>query len=473
MSRTESRLASDDAEDPRCRIRDVGRRRRPSPLLVAILMTALPFLAAIALYGCEDSRDGDAKRAGVPKVVLVGIDAADWKVVNQLFASGDLVHLQKIARAGAFGSLGSITWKPRGGPALQWTTMATGRWPDEHGVLVDYVSRPDERGYRGPVQSGSRRVRAIWNVLGEQGIQVGVSGWPATWPAERVNGRMASHFQKFRSMTFDYEKTVRRSLQLTNTGSIYADRGLNQTHPRSFHDEIGPIIAAAEATEDVEMLRTFPSLENASRRVFFDLKWNFVANEIGLGIATRLLEDPSLSFVTFVQHGIDAAFHRAHRVVTAEPFVLEPDPQTPELMKEYYAYIDGSLGEVLASIGDDAIVIVASEHGTSGGRHAKLAIDGILAVAGAGVRRGLRIENALLMDLFPTILYIYDLPIPRDVDGRVLTELFTEEFQRTRSIRFIDTYEDPGRPLLPAEDFGPFDAEIAKRLRRIGYPKDP
>jgi hypothetical protein len=83
------------------------------------------------------------------------------------------------------------------------------------------------------------------------------------------------------------------------------------------------------------------------------------------------------------------------------------------------------------------------------------------------------LENALVMDLFPTILYIYDLPIPRDVDGRILTELFTEEFQRTRSVRFIDTYEDPGKPLLPAEDFGPFDAEIAKRLRRIGYPKDP
>jgi predicted AlkP superfamily phosphohydrolase/phosphomutase len=454
-------------------MRDVCRTLRPSPLHVPTLMRALPFLAAIVLCGCADSRDGDPARAGVPRVVLVGIDAADWEVVNQLLASGRLVHLQKIARAGAFGSLGSITWKPRGGPTLQWTTLATGRWPDEHGVLVDYVSRPDERGYRGPVQSGSRRVRAIWNVLGEQGIPVGVSGWPATWPAERVNGTMASHFQKFRSMTFDYETTVRRSLQLTNTGTIYGNRDLHQTHPRSFYDEIGPIIAAAEATDDAAMFRTFPSLENASRRVFFDLKWNFVANEIVLGIAARLLEDPSLSFVTFVQHGIDAAFHRAHRVVTAEPFVLEPDPRTPELMEEYYTYIDRAFGEVLAGIGDDAIVIVASEHGTSGGRHAKRALDGILAVVGPGIRRGLRIENALVMDLFPTILYIYDLPIPRDVDGRILTELFTEEFQRTRSVRFIDTYEDPGKPLLPAEDFGPFDAEISKRLRRIGYPKDP
>ncbi|KXB02075.1 hypothetical protein AKJ44_01470 [candidate division MSBL1 archaeon SCGC-AAA261F17] len=50
--------------------------------------------------------------------------------------------------------------------------------------------------------------------------------------------------------------------------------------------------------------------------------------------------------------------------------------------------------------------------------------DGILLVYGPGIRRGVKINGADILDIAPTILHMMDVPIPKDMDGRVLTEIF-------------------------------------------------
>jgi hypothetical protein len=63
-----------------------------------------------------------------------------------------------------------------------------------------------------------------------------------------------------------------------------------------------------------------------------------------------------------------------------------------------------------------------------------------------------------------------DLPIPADMDGRVLEEAFTPEYRRSHPIR----YEAP--PAGAAREAGPEpvysdeeDAEMQRRLRGLGY----
>jgi|Deesub1362A_J573_1020465.scaffolds.fasta_scaffold00355_23 predicted AlkP superfamily phosphohydrolase/phosphomutase len=51
-------------------------------------------------------------------------------------------------------------------------------------------------------------------------------------------------------------------------------------------------------------------------------------------------------------------------------------------------------------------------------------LDGILLVYGPSIKKAARIENAKIYDIAPTILYIFNLPIPNDIDGRVLSEIF-------------------------------------------------
>ncbi|MCQ6254056.1 alkaline phosphatase family protein [Methanocaldococcus sp.] len=54
-------------------------------------------------------------------------------------------------------------------------------------------------------------------------------------------------------------------------------------------------------------------------------------------------------------------------------------------------------------------------------------LNGIFLAYGPGIRKDNKIENAKIYDITPTILHIFGLPIPNDVDGKVLMEIFEED----------------------------------------------
>ena len=66
-------------------------------------------------------------------------------------------------------------------------------------------------------------------------------------------------------------------------------------------------------------------------------------------------------------------------------------------------------------------------------------VEGIFLAYGSGVKKGHKADSAKIHDLVPTILHIFGLPIPRDIDGRVLKEIFEEGSEL--ALREI-TYQD-------------------------------
>ena len=54
-------------------------------------------------------------------------------------------------------------------------------------------------------------------------------------------------------------------------------------------------------------------------------------------------------------------------------------------------------------------------------------MDGIFIAKGAGIRKGVEITGAEIIDMTPTILYMMGLPIPEDMDGKVLNNIFKSE----------------------------------------------
>jgi predicted AlkP superfamily phosphohydrolase/phosphomutase len=95
-------------------------------------------------------------------------------------------------------------------------------------------------------------------------------------------------------------------------------------------------------------------------------------------------------------------------------------------------------------------------------------LDGIFLSLGPDIRPA-RIEGATLMDLAPTILHLFGLAVPPDMDGRVLEEILTDENRRDHPVRHGDIPARHGSvgsvPDLTTEE----EAEVMDQLRRLGY----
>ena len=66
-------------------------------------------------------------------------------------------------------------------------------------------------------------------------------------------------------------------------------------------------------------------------------------------------------------------------------------------------------------------------------------------MAGAGVRPGASPANASVLDVAPTLLYLMGLPVARDMEGRILTEILDPAFARENPLTFIPELREPGR----------------------------
>ena len=119
----------------------------------------------------------------------------------------------------------------------------------------------------------------------------------------------------------------------------------------------------------------------------------------------------------------------------------------------------------------NAEVVTTQVRGDSGCHR----LHGILLAHGSAVRQGTKLDGARIIDLAPTILYRMGLPVPADMDGRVLTEMFEPAFVRATPVQRCPelakgqaeagtAYHGPEHTLLPEEQ-----AEIEARLRGLGY----
>ncbi len=118
-----------------------------------------------------------------------------------------------------------------------------------------------------------------------------------------------------------------------------------------------------------------------------------------------------------------------------EEFYQNPSPQTfPDIILQYknYHYVDKPNFHERNKLFERIIF---------SGNHDR---EGIFIVYGRDIRQGHEIKDAKIYDLLPTILHILSIPIPRDVDGKVLLDAFDEKSElKKREIKQapIENYE--------------------------------
>jgi hypothetical protein len=93
---------------------------------------------------------------------------------------------------------------------------------------------------------------------------------------------------------------------------------------------------------------------------------------------------------------------------------------------------------------------------------------GVMLGRGPELRSGLSVEGAKIVDYAPTILHSLGSPVPADMDGRALEEIFTEEYLRENPIRITDAVTEEVR--ASESDLSDEESEeIRERLRGWGY----
>jgi len=94
-------------------------------------------------------------------------------------------------------------------------------------------------------------------------------------------------------------------------------------------------------------------------------------------------------------------------------------------------------------------------------------MNGMLVMSGDGIRGGEIVENARIIDLAPTILCALGLPVPRDMDGEVLSEAFTGEALEARPVTYGEETSSVEDGLAGYTDDE--EQKIKQRLRGMGY----
>ncbi len=94
--------------------------------------------------------------------------------------------------------------------------------------------------------------------------------------------------------------------------------------------------------------------------------------------------------------------------------------------------------------------------------------DGIFLAEGQSIAGGVQVEGAQIIDVAPTLLHLLNVAVPEDMDGRVLTEIMTDdlrdrEVQTTKQVTAVGSSSGDGQ--YSSED----QETIAARLRSLGY----
>jgi predicted AlkP superfamily phosphohydrolase/phosphomutase len=151
---------------------------------------ALWALLSTWLSGCGGPRQ--------PLVMLVGLDGACWEVIDLLIERGELPTFARMKQEGAWGSLECLP--PLSPPS--WTSLATGRAPETHGI-VDWGVRTEAEpssptpcalaSYRYiPINASMMTQPRLWDIASDAGRTVAVVNWLFTWPVKPVNGYMVA-----------------------------------------------------------------------------------------------------------------------------------------------------------------------------------------------------------------------------------------------------------------------------------------
>ena len=394
---------------------------------------------------------------GGGRVLLVMLDGASLDVISPAVAEGRLPNFGRIFDGGSVMHLATL--RPTQAETV-WSAAATGRVPMQNGVRSSASYRvlgvspaitllPDYCFAQALVRFGflweephtadDLTARPLWNVLSDQGVSVGVIGWPLTQPAAPVHGYLVSD-----------------ALHRMTAAELDID-GPSAVWPPSMLEVARAGLSAPAQPDPVALVSVLGGPPAGDYDVASD-PMPVVADRVHAALLTAFSTMPT-RFLAVRFPGVDAVGHYFLRYAAPSSFGDVSDDERRRygrILEQYYGFLDGQIGRLADTLGPEDVLLVMSPFGMEpvspgkrllermvgnaavSGTHER-APDGFLLAYGAQVQPG-RPPRATVLDLAPTVLYFFGLPAGRDMEGFARTELFRGSFTAERPVTYIPTY---------------------------------
>jgi predicted AlkP superfamily phosphohydrolase/phosphomutase len=269
------------------------------------------------------------------RLLVVGLDAATPGLVRRWAEEGHLPVMARLMAEGAWSPLRSV---PNMFTPAAWTTFMCGTNPGRHGIFSFAERLPGS--YQQRFVNGSTRDGVpFWRLLDREGFRVGVFNVPMTYPAEKINGFMLS------GMDAPHPHAP---------GFAYPSNLVSRLQPalgRLEHKHSG---AASKVGHAVLRGHTERALSIVLESLETRTRW-----------AEYLLQEYLLDVCVIVFTETDTAQHYFWKYL---------DPRHPHHLAEsaarhghsilrVYQKADEALGRLIGAFGEDATIMVLSDHG--------------------------------------------------------------------------------------------------------------
>ncbi|MBD3348005.1 MAG: sulfatase-like hydrolase/transferase [Candidatus Eisenbacteria bacterium] len=446
-------------------------------------------VAAMALLllpaGCAENESAERPEAAATRVLLLGIDSANWNVLTPMIQEGELPAISRLVSEGSFGVLRS--GEPIQSPQM-WTSIATGVVPEKHGI-TRFVAEVPGTDREVPVTSNMRKVKAFWNILSENDISVGIVGWWPSWPAEKVNGFMLAQ----RAWPVNWSAHgIPFGAARDRSGRLLVEDFPGRSWPEGIYEEFVPFIMTEEDVTVSDLDMFFADSRFTDPRKQFHARWVFAKDKSFADAGLHFLKKYEPEVFALYLQGPDVVSHYYWGYQREMGFDVEPDDARMygSVVRNYYKFVDETIADYLEAVGEDCAVVVVSDHGfetkedlkvlweqgeairtKEGGKDVPWdhGIDGTFIFEGPGFRSGVRAGEASVVDVTPTLLAYLGLPVASDMDGEPLTEVFEPSFLEEHAIEYVDTYETGERDYDEAPMESPMDEGLKEKLRALGY----
>lgn len=261
------------------------------------------------------------------KVAVFGLDGITFDLLQPWLEEGRLPNLARLIAGGTSARLRS-TIPPVSASA--WGSFSTGTNPGQHG-LIDFTY-PAADGYELKVSnSHTRTIPALWNIVSQAGGRVGVVSMPMTYPPEPVNGfTLCSFLTPSAESQYTYPDSLKREITAAvGQFPLHMSEKGRGTDPRRF----------VKAVKEMETARA--------------------------GAVCYLLQNKPWDLFLYVIETTDNLQHEVWHLLDETHPRHDPEMAAavmPDIL-DYYETVDRLLGEMVALLPEDTLIVILSDHG--------------------------------------------------------------------------------------------------------------